>query len=81
MERRTTDRWAALYESAAERASKGEREIKRLQERIRQLEQQVEDWKARCYRMTSGNSFSHSEADNAWGRDAATGARIMVATK
>ena len=44
----TADRWAALYESAAERASKGEREIKRMQERIRQLEQQVEDWKARA---------------------------------
>ena len=40
-----TLRWAALYESASERASKGEREIKRLQERIQQLEQQVEDWK------------------------------------
>ena len=40
-----TLRWAALYESAAERASKGEHEIKRLQERIRQLEQQLADWK------------------------------------
>ena len=44
----TAARWAALYESAAERASKGEREIKRMQERIRQLEQQVADWKARA---------------------------------
>ena len=71
------DRWAALYESAAERASKGEREIKRLQERIRQLEQHVADWTARCHALchtTSGNSFSRSEAGNAWGRDAATGA-------
>ena len=76
-----TLRWAALYESAAERASKGEREIQRLQERILHLEQQVADWKARCYRMTYGNSFSHFEADNAWGRDTATGARITVATK
>ena len=73
--------YSTLYESAADRASKGEHEIKRLQERIRQLEQQLADWKARCYRMTSGNSFSHSEADNAWGRDAATGARITVATE
>ena len=44
----TTLRWAALYESASERASKGEREIKRLYERIWKLEQQVADYKARC---------------------------------
>ena len=50
------DRWAALYESAAERASKGEREIKRLQERIRQLEQHLADWKARCYRHTNAQT-------------------------
>ena len=40
--------WEKLYESASERASKGEREIKRLYERIWKLEQQVADWKARC---------------------------------
>ena len=39
--------WEKLYESASERASKGEREIKRLYERIWKLEQQVADWKAR----------------------------------
>ena len=45
----TALRWEKLYESASERASKGEREIKRLYERIWKLEQQVADWKARCY--------------------------------
>ena len=47
----TAARWAALYESAAERASKGEREIKRMQERIRQLEQEVQDWKAKYHSL------------------------------
>ena len=54
------DRWAALYESAAERASKQQCEIKRLQERIRQLEQQVEDWKARCHSLMLSSSLSSS---------------------
>ena len=39
------DRWAALYESAAERASQAESKIRRLEERIWQLEQEVLDWR------------------------------------
>ena len=39
--------WAALYESAAERARKKEREIKLMQERIWQLEREVHEWKTR----------------------------------
>ena len=39
--------WAALYESAAERARIKDREIKLMQERIWQLEQEVHEWKTR----------------------------------
>ena len=46
MEQNTALRWAALYESTAERASQAESTIRGLEKRIRQLEQEVLDWKA-----------------------------------
>ena len=74
MEHSIADRWAASYESAAERASKAEMRIRHLEERIWQLEKDVADWKAfamRCH-TKYGNSFSSPEAGNAGEHDAAT---------
>ena len=62
MEQNTTLRWAALYESAAERASQAESKIRSLEERVLQLEQQVLDWKAVALgcQTTYGRRPSHT---------------------
>ena len=51
MEQTTADRWAALYERTSDRLHSAELEIRRLEKRILQLQEDVSDWKAMALRM------------------------------
>ena len=46
--REINDRWASLYEQAAERAEKAEQKVRALEKELSQMEERMNDWKQRA---------------------------------
>ena len=49
--REINDRWASLYEQAAERAEKAEQKVRALEKELKQMETRMNDWKERARRV------------------------------